>query len=198
MVAQLPDGSTVEMNAASHLKYFPYRWIIKRDLTFEGEGFFEVEKGKKFEVKSAQAKTSVLGTSFNIFSRDDLYKVACVTGKVLVTASNHESVILNPSQQAILKTGEDLKKLEALKKEEIISWRNNMFLFTAAPFQNVIKEIERQYGVSVKVESGLSGTLTCNFNRRSDVEEVLALVCKPLGYKFVKQTEKEYSIVRNN
>ena len=197
-VAELPDGSVVEMNAASELKYFPVRWIVSRNLVFEGEGFFEVEKGKKFVVKSAYAKTAVLGTSFNIYSRDDLYKVACVTGKVRVTASNRESVILNSNQQVVLRLGEELKKLEALKKEEIISWRNNMFLFTATPFHNVIKEIERQYGISVSIENGLDGTLTCNFNRRSDVEEVLALVCKPLGYKFVKQTEKKYLIVRNN
>jgi transmembrane sensor len=196
--AQLPDGSTIEMNAESSLKYFPYRWTFSRDVIFEGEGFFMVEKGKRFKVHSKFGETSVLGTSFNIYSRNDFYRVSCLTGKVRVTASNKESVILNPNQQVILKPGGELKKMEVEKADDLLSWRNNRFLFTATPFFNVAKEIERQYGISIRTEGNVNGIFTGNFDKISDVEEVLNLVCKPLGYKFVRQSERIYIILPQN
>ncbi|NQU87147.1 MAG: FecR domain-containing protein [Mariniphaga sp.] len=196
--AQLPDGSVVEMNAESTLKFYPYRWYVSRNLEFEGEGFFNVEKGKKFVVKSALGKTSVLGTSFNVFSRDDIYKVACVTGKVRVIASNKESVILNPNQQVVLKLGDELIKNEVLKPEEVLLWRNNMFLFNATPLSDVAREIERQYGVTIQIDENIKRDFTGIFNRQSNVEEVLEYICKPLNYNFIKQNENNYLIVRKN
>jgi len=196
--AVLPDGSSVELNAGSSLKYFPIRWIISREVFFEGEGFFEVAKGRKFEVKSKYAKTSVLGTTFNIYSRSGYYKVSCIEGKVRVTAKNNESAILAAGQHIEVKQGEGIKKLADLKTEDVVSWRNNQFRFTATPFKEVAKEIERQYGISIQVDGSMEDILTCNFTKLQNVEEVLGLVCKPLGYKFVKQNEKNYLVVRRN
>ncbi|MBK6285896.1 MAG: hypothetical protein IPF54_27315 [Draconibacterium sp.] len=34
------------MNAGSTLKYFPVKWKFQRKVQFEGEGYFEVAKGK--------------------------------------------------------------------------------------------------------------------------------------------------------
>jgi transmembrane sensor len=195
LTALLPDGSTIEMNAESSLKYFPLRWYISRNAVFKGEGFFSIEKGKKFEIRSEFGKTSVLGTSFNIYARDDLYSVSCLTGKVLVSSPEHESVILNPNQQVILRKGYELKKTEIAKPGNIVSWRNNWFLFSASPFTNVIKEIERQYGIVILTDGNTNGIFTGNFSRKSDVEEVLGLVCSPFGYKFVRKTEKNYIIL---
>jgi len=53
-MVDLPDGSIVDMNAASYLKYYPLQWTFKRKLYFEGEGFFSVSKGNKFEVVSTR------------------------------------------------------------------------------------------------------------------------------------------------
>ena len=85
LTAMLPDGSSVEMNAESTISYKPLWWRFSRTVKFEGEGFFEVEKGEKFTVTSNLAKTVVLGTSFNINTRNDQYAVICYTGKVKIS-----------------------------------------------------------------------------------------------------------------
>lgn len=198
LTASLPDGSTVELNAESSLKYYPYRWAARRNVQFEGEGYFEVQKGKKFTVESKLGETSVLGTSFNIYSRDDSYRVLCLTGKVGVKASSKESVILNPNQEVIIKSGKVFKQNNNLKPENTISWRFNQFLYTAAPFKRVIQEIERQYGISINTEEELNDLISCNFQIKPNVEEILSVVCKPLGYNFTKTSEKQYLITRNN
>lgn len=198
-MVQLPDGSSVELNAGSEVKYFPFRWVFNRDVRFEGEGFFEVQKGKKFRVLSENGTTTVLGTSFNIFSRDDVYKVACKTGKVMVaTTGAGETVILNPGQQVVLKAGAIMKETENYRDNEPYLWRNNQFLFNAAPFASVAREIERQYGIQINTQGDIDGVFTGNFTRNSDVEEVLKIVCKPFGYNFVRRDNQNYTIIRNN
>jgi ferric-dicitrate binding protein FerR (iron transport regulator) len=71
----LPDGSSVELNAAATISYHPYWWKINRTVSLEGEAFFEVKKGSQFIVESTVGKTEVLGTSFNINTRNKAYKV---------------------------------------------------------------------------------------------------------------------------
>ncbi|MCF6356332.1 MAG: FecR domain-containing protein [Draconibacterium sp.] len=195
--ASLPDGSTVEMNAESSLKFYPYRWFVIRDVEFNGEGFFKVQKGKKFVVKSTFGKTSVLGTSFNIFARDNTYRVLCLTGKVRVTNNNKKLVVLNPNQQAIIESDGLLKREIIAKPENVISWTFNKFLFTAAPFNEVLREIERQFGISINTDEHLNGLISCNFQRGTNVEEILSVVCKPLGYKYIKTSDKKYLIKKN-
>jgi ferric-dicitrate binding protein FerR (iron transport regulator) len=198
-MVQLPDGSSIELNAGSEAKYHPFRWFVKRDVRFEGEGFFEVQKGKPFRVISEFGTTTVLGTSFNVFSRDDVYKVACKTGKVMVaSAGKPDPVILNPGQQVVLKAGTIMKETENYKGNEPFLWRENQFLFFATPIADVAREIERQYGIKIKTQEGIDGIFTGNFTRNLDVEEVLMNVCKPLGYTFVRQDNQNYTIIRNN
>jgi len=198
LTVSLPDGSTVELNAESTIKFHPYRWPVARNVQLEGEGFFEVQKGKKFIVKSQLGETSVLGTSFNIYSRDETYRVLCLTGKVGVEATSKESVILNPNQEVIIKSGKLFKRNDNVLPENTISWRFNQFLYTAAPFNEVIREIERQYGISISTSENLNGLISCNFQKGPDVEEILSVVCKPLGYKFIKASEEKYLITRIN
>ena len=65
-----PDGSKVELNAASSITYQPYRWSTLREVQLTGEAFFSVKKGKPFIVVSENGTTEVLGTRFNINTRD--------------------------------------------------------------------------------------------------------------------------------
>ena len=77
----LPDGSNVELNAETSLSYQPYWWDFNREVVLSGEAFFDVEKGETFKILSENGITEVVGTSFNIYSRNSDYKVFCETGK---------------------------------------------------------------------------------------------------------------------
>ena len=198
LTAQLPDGSTVEMNAETTLKFHPYSWFYQRKVEFEGEGFFSVKKGKKFTVESLLGETQVLGTSFNIFARGDNYKVFCKTGKVRVSNVAGESVLLSPNQKVMISAGVVSQPISVSEPENILSWRNDKFVFDAAPFNEVLKEIERQYGVSITTTEPLSNTISISFKKVPDVEKTLSIVCKPLGYSFVKKSLNHYEIIKNN
>ncbi|MCE4563048.1 FecR domain-containing protein [Maribellus sp. CM-23] len=195
LTALLPDGSKVELNAGSTLTYYPLRWKLQRKLDFEGEGFFNVQKGKKFLVQSSNGTTQVLGTSFNIYARDENYRVTCLTGKVDVSTLTGEHIVLLPNNHAELEEGKLVVK-KMFNPESTIGWTNNQFFFAGRPLKEVIDEIERQYAVTIELDPQLNNrNFGSNFSKKPNVEEVLGLVCKPMNLKFVKQSENVYRIV---
>lgn len=198
MTVELPDGSVVEMNAASKLVYFPLKWKLERKVNFEGEGFFKVQSGSKFTVKSKNGTTQVLGTSFNIFARDKQYRVTCLSGKVQVNAGNDEAVVLLPQNHTELKEGK-LVLTKMFNAEKAISWKQNFFFFAGRPLKEVIDEIERQYAVTIKLDPKLNNrNFGSNFSKQYSVEAVLDFVCKPMNLKFTKQNENVYFVTEES
>lgn len=196
LVAELPDGSTVALNAGSVLKYYPFKWNFQRKVHFEGEGFFEVQKGKKFEVESANGITRVLGTSFNIYARNNQYRVTCLTGKVEVLSRENESAILTPNMHVELEKNKLVLK-NLFKAEKAVSWKRNEFFFSGRPLKEVIEEIERQYAVKIHLQPEIENrTFVSNFSKKDNVEEVLTIVCKTMKLKFEKQAENVFLVLK--
>jgi ferric-dicitrate binding protein FerR (iron transport regulator) len=190
----LPDGSVIKLNADSKISYKPLWWSFARQVNFEGEGFFEVQKGKKFVVISELGSTAVLGTSFNIFSRGEEYSVTCFTGKVRVTSKTSAETVLTPQYQAIVNVDGNITVLKEQEAGVNASWVNNMFHFTARPLPLVFDEISRQYNITVSSKVNLDYSYSGYFSKERPVEDVLALVCKPFGLTFTKISGTEYEI----
>ena len=191
----LPDGSNVELNAGSELAYFPYWWRFSRHLKLDGEAFFDVRKGKRFEVVSERGKTRVLGTSFNILSRDNQYQVACFSGNVKVVSRDYKnSVVLESNQLVILDGSGKLLVQNSEESSGIFKLMENSFIFTTVPLSEVLREIERQYNVSIDTPEIFDYSYTGNFERFESAEMVLNLICKPFGLIFVEVSENHYRI----
>ena len=178
----LPDGSRVDLNAESQLSYKPLWWYVSREVKLKGEGYFEVEKGSTFRVHSGAYTVSVLGTSFNIFSRANKFNVTCLTGKVNVS-DRSGSVILTPNMQATLQDGK-LKAKEVEDARLSVNWKNGLFLFNGVPLKDVVEEIERQYNIEVVPVANLNYLYSGNFTRDKKPEEVLKIIGSPFGIDF--------------
>lgn len=174
-----PDDSQAIINAESKLTYKPLWWKISRKIKLEGEAYFQVKKGNKFEANTHSGTVTVLGTSFNIFTRSARYDVACLSGKVKVESEN-QSVILTQGMQTVFKEG----ILQSVINEEIeqkIGWTNNMLIFREEPLINVIQEIERQYDIEVIIPENMNYIYSGNFTKPDNPEEVLQIIQKPFG-----------------
>jgi transmembrane sensor len=181
----LPDSSYIELNAQSKVTFHPYWYKIGRNVTLEGEAYFNVNSGKQFSVLSPKGKTAVLGTSFNIYSRNNDYNVTCFTGKVRVVSNdNTQSVLLNPDEQAVINSDGILQFVQGINSLLTKSWRENMFIFTGSSVLSVMQEIERQYDVKVSFKGDPKLTYTGNFSKKLTQKEVLDLVCTSLGLTF--------------
>jgi len=194
-IVNLPDKSTIHMNAGSVVNYHPYWWQFNRSLTFTGEAYFQVQKGSKFKVTSEKGTVKVLGTQFTIFSRDEVYRVSCISGKVKVEdISQKHSVILEQDQKADLNNNGEFDIDKNINLSNATAWIDNKFIFTSVPLIDVLKEIERQYNVTISVQTEFDYKYTGNFNRNQDIDQVLDFVCRPFGIKYVKIKANEFQL----
>lgn len=193
--AQLPDGSTVQLNAQSAVKFHPYWWKINRQVELEGEGFFKVKKGEKFTVISTNGSTSVMGTSFNIYARDYDYEVTCLTGKVNVVAKqSQDQIIITPNQMVKLNTNGKLDTNLNVDAKLATQWTTGKFLFTQVPLRKVLAEIGRQYNVTINNTENLNDLYTGSFSKEPNVETVLDLISATFNISYTKSNLGVYTI----
>lgn len=191
----MPDSSFIELNAQSTVKYHPYWFSIARTVTLDGEAFFKVISGNQFKVISKRGETTVLGTSFNIYSRNNDYSVTCFTGRVrVVTADKNERVLLNPNERAFINKDGFLRLAQEVNSKAVRSWMDNMFIFTGSSIIDVLQEIERQYNIRIIFRADPNLTYTGNFSKSLSEKEVLDLVCTSLGLKFEARSGSEFLV----
>jgi ferric-dicitrate binding protein FerR (iron transport regulator) len=179
----LPDNSTVELNASTTIE-FADDWSGDREVKLSGQAFFEVVKGGKFEVATPQGVVEVLGTSFDVCDRENVFEVTCRTGKVRVAANGGEVEIV-PGLRATLTNG---KLVVSDFDLALADWRSGEFHYQEAPLNQVLDEIERQFDVQVQWPDLGSRFYTGRFNTK-DLNEALQLICLPMGLQFeVKDT----------
>ena len=155
----LSDGTKVLLNAASTLTY-PAEFNGKgtREVTLEGEAYFEVAKnpGRPFIVKTAKQDIEVLGTSFNVnaYGNETTTKTTLLTGSVRVNAlsSSHPSGtsrILTPNQQSIIDDHETGITVKEVNPEAAIAWKNGLFNFHGLSIDEALKQVERWYDIQI-------------------------------------------------
>lgn len=194
----LPNGSKAHLNAGTKLTYHPYWWRFSRILKLEGEAYFKVERGKRFTVKSSQGVTNVLGTQFNVYARNNKYRVHCISGKVQVKTSTGKIKVLKTNQAVSVSEKGKLDYQDNAQSSNAIAWTQNKFVFTAVPLKEVLKEMERQFDITIKMPEGIEGEYTGNFQRGSSPETILKMIVRPFGLE-VKQIHKtKYRITKSS
>lgn len=185
---KLPDGTVVTLNADSKLTYPETFEADKREVSLQGEAFFEVarDEQKPFTITTAELQTRVLGTSFNIqaYQEDESISIAVASGKVQVAHTqlpDQQAYDLLPGEALTFQKAEKLFQTSDFDETEMLSWKEGVLYFNDATFEEVKKKLERWYGVDLQLKQGsaedwlYSGT----FDNQS-LENVL------LGMSYVK------------
>lgn len=177
----LPDGSVATLNAGSVLT-FAEDWSDDRQLELSGEAFFEVKKGSTFTVKTATGTVTVLGTSFNVYSRGEDLKVACNTGKVRVVAGQ-EQVELTPGQ-CVAREDNHLMVADFNKAQK--TWRDGFIYFENSEMADILDEMERQFSIRIECDETVRAMkgITTNFSK-GDRDAAFLTVSAPVGLEFV-------------
>lgn len=182
----LPDSSFVSLNAHTSLSFHKKAWTEKRQVKLEGEAFFKVAKGSRFDVVTSLGTVSVLGTEFNVKSRDEYFEVACFEGKVRVMSKGGE-VVLEKNEVWRVLEGATQPLVTRLKGEP--DWLSGESHFQSLPLIYVIKELERQYNVSVKLRNIDSQRLFTGSFTHHDLRLALKSITLPMNISF--KIEKE-------
>jgi len=193
-IVVLPDGSKVYLNAVSQLRYPTALDRKSRNVTLQGEGYFEVShqreklSGKRIPftvniIRDGQQMQTikVLGTHFNVngYDNEPAVKTILVEGKVAVETKSG-SVILRPGEQSLF--AGNVLSVSPADTDAAIAWKNGDFALRE-DLSSVMRKISRWYDVEVIFEKDAPKTLNLGgwISRRKNISEVL---------KFIQSTDK--------
>lgn len=197
----LSDGSEITLQPNSSLSYPEKFSADRREVYLSGEGFFNIAKNpdRPFLVYAGEIVTRVLGTSFSVkaYDNDKDLVVQVVTGKVYVLSrkaksesslKQTEGAILTPNQMAIYTRSQD-KLVKTLVNEPILVKSLDKepadFNFNNAPVPEVLRILEKSYGVPIVFDEELLAncTLTAPLANES-LYDKLNLICKVIRASF--------------
>lgn len=119
----LPDSSHVWLNAESKLEYNDGFGTTHREITLDGEAYFDVVKNKAlpFIIQTKSIRIKVTGTAFNVkaYHTEKTSETSIIRGSVEVTvkARPSELYVLKPNEKLVIRDEDSLA--EAKKSGEL-------------------------------------------------------------------------------
>lgn len=194
----LEDGSTVTLSPHSQLQYPNHFAANKREVQLKGEALFEVSKNpeRPFYVMTDKLVTKVLGTSFYVRTVEATKKVEVevLTGKVSVyekekVNDENPGVVLTPNHKVTFFIAEKHFITGLVQKPlpqiQAITNKPETFEFDDAPIGEVLKKIERVYGIDIELENDKLNTcpLTADITQQP-LYTKLDIICATINGKY--------------
>lgn len=191
----LPDGSIGFLNGGSKLKY-PVNFSGNRMVSLTGEGYFEVAKDKKhpFTVQTKYADIQVFGTKFDVCAYESDIEVYTTLeeGSVQVFNKTEKTYsMLDPGKQNVISKNNGKMYNISVNTDLYTSWKDDMLKFNNSPFNEVVKKMERWYGVKIILDKSLKYSENYTFTIRTEsLKELLQLlaITTPMNFKIDNDT----------
>jgi ferric-dicitrate binding protein FerR (iron transport regulator) len=190
IVAQtLPDGSTVTLNKNASISYPKTFTGDTREVTLDGEAFFNVtpNKSKPFIIHANEADVRVVGTSFNVKSNTNITEVIVETG--IVQVSKHtEKVTINPKEKATVKKNLAQPVKEDNTDELYNYYRTKEFICNSTPLYKLTDVLSEAYGTQIIIANDTLKNLplTTTFHNDS-LDGILEVIEETFNVKVEKQ-----------
>lgn len=197
----LNDGSLVTLNKNAQLKYPNIFQGNTREVLLKGEAFFNVARNpqKPFIINTSKTQIRVLGTSFNV-STDAGGDVEIIvkSGIVAFEAENtKQKVVLYKDDKAVFNA-----KMSEIKKSvntdpNYLSWKTRKFIFRETRLEDVFGQIEKVYGVHVKVKDTIINhcRLTATYDKL-EAKEIMKMI--ELTFRFKTNKNNDVYTIEGN
>ncbi|MEG1839109.1 MAG: FecR family protein [Bacteroidaceae bacterium] len=198
----LPDGSFVWLNAASSLSYNSKYGINNRDLSLQGEGYFEISKNPQLPLRITlgDAKVKVLGTKFNVqnYQDDEEIKVALLEGSVSFSNNKNDRLtILRPNHQIKYNKESGISTVKKMNASYAKAWISGDVFFNEEKLGSIAKVLERAFNISIHFENEnlknliFYGDLTIEADNIVQIMDIMAATNK-FSYKYKPNSKEVY------
>jgi transmembrane sensor len=148
----LPDGSKIFLNRNSEFSYRENFGKHSRNVTLTGEAFFEIapDVSKPFIIDAGNAKVKVVGTSFNVITRnpESEVEVFVKTGKVVLSDnSGSQMIILDPGYVGKIDAKASGKSVN--NDPNYLSWHNGLLVYDNEKLEVVVRDLKRVYNMDI-------------------------------------------------
>ncbi len=150
---ELPDGSKVELQGPSSIEFNEEDYLLSRQLSLNGVAYFDVIEGNEFIVDHPNGWVEVLGTTFDVDTREGL-KVFCYTGKVGVNTPQTDQIILEKGNGVQIATDGHFE----LTTSKMIQpqWLDGLIHLSSAEMEEIGKMLEDLFNVEVELVGEIS------------------------------------------
>lgn len=193
---ELADGSVVTLAPGSRMSVQDDFNADTRTVRLHGTAFFDVNPSDTpFVIKTADATTTVLGTSFEVSSwpgQDHVTQVTVNTGSVSVV-SNDVDVVLAPGDRIDANVGEIL----SVDAASNIAWIDGGFSYQNELIGTVIADVERRFDVRIKAPASIRlRPITIHRNEVEDAGEFLGDIAATISVRY-RPTANGYEMYLN-
>lgn len=155
----LEDGTVVQVNAASELKFPTHFKKHIRQVELHGEAYFQVKHNPDcpFHVLLGTLNVQVTGTSFNIkaYEEEGEISIALIEGSVNVREGQKVLATLVPGELfTYRKQGGEYNTTQA-NIAAITGWTEDNFVFQNETIGNIMSELSRWYKVDITVSDDI-------------------------------------------
>ena len=195
----LADGTDVWLNAGSSLIFPNHFEAGKREVSLDGEAYFDVEKDTRnpFVVKTQQFDIEVLGTEFNVlaYSKSSLFEVSLLNGAVDV-CTNDKRVGLQPNEKLYL-SGDRLLK-QQIRNYDYLLWKNGLICFDDEPVDLVVSKLELYFDTNIVIENAsfMKTKYTGKFRTKDGIEHILKVFQLKDNFIYEKDDENNLITIR--
>ncbi len=175
----LHDNTKVWLNAGSVLRYPAAFSGNERKVELTGEAYFEVSPGTQtsFKVVLGDNDTvTVLGTRFNVqaYPEEEEKRVTLIAGKVLVQNDGY-AAMLTPGMQAVIQS-DSISIADNTDIEEVIDWKNGLFVFHDASIEDIMDEVARWYNARIIYNGNVHHLFNATIKRNEPLDKLLHLL----------------------
>ncbi len=177
----LSDGTKVHLNSDSRLKYPSFFNEKERRVYLEGEAYFEVVKNgnKPFIVCSGSTEVEVVGTEFNVNSRNpESIKTTLVRGSVIVKSDKIEPIQLHPGFTAILDPIDGIVDISNKDIRCYIGWKTGDYLFESSSLSDILNELAIWYDLTIDYQTNEADNeiFTGSLSRNLPIANLIQLI----------------------
>lgn len=195
-VVQLSDGSEVQLNYGSKIKYPHFFSNNLREVTLTGEAYFKVAHNpeKPFIVKTKNLNIKAVGTEFNVlaYPGSDIIETTLVSGKVILEQVKKGGEIkrigaMNPGSHVNVDLQSGLISTTKGPIEKYISWTEGKLMFDDTPILNVTEKLGMKFNVDFEVKDNIKGYKYTVTFANDPLYQILDLmtVATPISYKIL-------------
>lgn len=188
----LPDGSVVTINKGSSITFNKRLSGDTREVTLEGEAFFDVARNpdRPFIITAGEAQVKVLGTSFNVKSSKEETEVIVETGLVAVS-KEEEMVELHPKEKATVLKSNPIPVKTDVQDGLYSYYRTKELVCNNTPLWRLAEVLNEAYNVDIEITDPKLKTIpiTTTFKNQS-LDDILLVIAESLSVRIDKQGRK--------
>ena len=187
----LADGTAVWLKGASVLKIPESFSAKKRNISLQGDAFFDVAKNAiPFYISTDYVNVGVYGTAFelNVDNRAQKVEATLVRGKIALLDQAWKTVMdMQPGEKVVYNHANNQYTSETIDANLCATWRLDQTIYENETLREIANQLSCKFNVNVNIESSqlAQRKFRCVINKDESLTDILKLLkyLAPVDYR---------------